>query len=264
MKENKIGFYNQVGVPKEEIERLKNIEFPNLVSETILNNFNLEGKRILDIGSGSNGELGRYMVGRGGIYVAVDIRKEMLVQIKNAFDMNSIPFFGVQADVVELPFIDNQFNFSHLRFVLMHLSPENQRRAIKETVRVTKEKAFLIDYNWRSLASSTHPNELSKFRNLSFKLIHQSGVDPFLGEKLEALIKETVPNLTFRIQSFQRKEDDYTNELVTLCQVSSKIANIRLGDSALSEQFQALGEEFKNNPIKFSPPEVVVTVIDKE
>ena len=264
MKENQIGFYNQVGVPKEEIERLKNIEFPNLVSETILNNFDLSKKRILDVGSGSNGELGRYMVGRGGVYVAVDIRKEMLTQIKNSFELNSLPFFGVQADVAELPFVDNQFDFSHLRFVLMHLSPKNQRRAIEETVRVTKENIFIIDYNWRTLVSSTHSEEIKKFRKLSFELTEQSGVDPFLGEKIEELIKEATPNMTYRVQKFQRKEDDYTNELIALCEVSNKIAKARLNNPDLSEKFLSLSRELKINPVKFSPPEVVVAVIDKE
>jgi hypothetical protein len=38
-------FYKQEGIPQEEIKRLKQMEYPNFVSEILLSRFDLGGKK---------------------------------------------------------------------------------------------------------------------------------------------------------------------------------------------------------------------------
>ena len=68
MPNEKGGFYEQEGVPQEEIERLKTFEFPTYASETLLRQEDLAGKHFLDSGAGANPSLGKFVEKQNGIY----------------------------------------------------------------------------------------------------------------------------------------------------------------------------------------------------
>lgn len=257
------GFYKKEGVPKEEIERLKNIDFPSHVSIELLEGADLEGKKLLDIGAGSNSKLGEYVEGKGGKYVAMDLRMEMLRNIEDQFEQKDLNFYGIQANVKDLPFIDESVDFIHQRFVLMHLSPEDQKKAIREILRISKDESFLVEYDWGTLSSEENEEILNKFRNLSYELMSKFKIDPLMGGKLGNLLEEIDQNLNVDIKRFSREEADYTDELVALCAISGKMAVNILKDEALAEKFDKLKEELDKNHIKFTPPDIVGATVKK-
>ena len=79
-------FYSQKEIPQEEIERLKQIEYPNFVSESLLNEFNLEGKKILDAGAGLNAKLAEFVSRKKGMYVPFDFRVDVLTEMKGKLE----------------------------------------------------------------------------------------------------------------------------------------------------------------------------------
>ena len=129
-------FYSGEGVPNEEIERLKNFAYPNQVSAQILGNMDISGKIVADIGSGPNPELGEFILSKKGRYVPVDLRPEMLEELKESLESGE-DFYGVIADVKQLPFANSSVDIAHQRFVLMHLSEEGRLKAINELSRIT-------------------------------------------------------------------------------------------------------------------------------
>ena len=126
-------FYGQQGIPREEIERMKAISYPTYVSETILNSFDLKGKKILDsAGAGPTPNLAEFVKQKGGTYEPLDFRR---VDAPKGIDAR------------ELPFKDGSFDVVHERFVLMNIEKEDRPQALKEFMRVGKEKLVLLEYN---------------------------------------------------------------------------------------------------------------------
>jgi ubiquinone/menaquinone biosynthesis C-methylase UbiE len=115
-------FYEQKEIPQEEIERLKRIEYPNFVSVAMLDGLALEGKTILDSGAGPNTRLAEFISKRGGMYVPMDIRSDVLADMKEKLNQENMPFYGVRGDVRALPFADKSFDIVHQRFVLMNIA----------------------------------------------------------------------------------------------------------------------------------------------
>lgn len=254
-------FYKQVEIPKEEIERLKRIEYPNFVSETLLNDFDLENKKVLDEGAGSNAKLAEFVFRKKGMYVPLDIRADMLKEMKGALRDIEIPFYGVKADVKALPFADKSFDVVHQRFVLMNIAPETRKQALIETLRVAKENVLLIEYNWETMKSTENPEIIERFRELAFKVFAKFSTDPYMGEKFEDLFKEVSSDLNYSLQSFKREEDvANVPELILMLRQFYGEAK-KLKDEVLAKGFNDLIEKLEKSPIKFAPPEIVVATI---
>lgn len=258
------GFYANFDIPEEEIQRLKEIAYPNFVSQCLLDQFEMNKRTLLDTGAGSNAELGEYVMKRGGTYVPIDLRREMLAEIKQKFDASDSPFFGIQADIHTLPFMDNQFSYAHLRFVLMHIKPESRKAALQEILRVIKDKVFILKYNWRTLDAEAPSELLVRFKDLSHILMEKAGVEPFMGQKLEELVRETVGEEHYTMARFGRKEGNYADELVLLCDSSAQIALSHLKSKALQKSLERLSFDLRDKDVTFTPPEIVVAVIQKQ
>ena len=84
-------FYGQKEIPEEDIERLKVIEYPNFVSETLLSELNLSDKKVVDVGAGPNARLAEYVTRRNGVYVPVDLRIDVLKEMRRQLDITT-PF----------------------------------------------------------------------------------------------------------------------------------------------------------------------------
>lgn len=257
-------FYKQQEIPREEIERLKQIEYPNFVSETLLNEFDLERKRMLDVGSGPNIKLAEFVARKRGMYVPLDIRGDVLKEMKDGLANNETPFYGVRGDVKLLPFADNSFDIVHQRFVLMNVAPETRAKALGEILRVSKKDILLLEYNWRTLKSAESPKIIDRFRDLSFQMFAKFSTDPYMGEKFEQLFNEVDPHLNYSLQNLKREESaDNMPELMLNLRGFYKGAKDFLKDEKLAEDFKKLIEELKKSPIKFAPPEIVAAVINK-
>ncbi|KKP97976.1 MAG: hypothetical protein US71_C0001G0082 [Parcubacteria group bacterium GW2011_GWD2_38_12] len=193
----------------------------------------------------------------------LDLRMEMLKNIENQFKQDHLNFYGIQASAKDLPITDESVDFVHQRFVLMHLSPEDQKRDIKEVLRVAKDKVFLLEYDWETLSSRENEDILKEFRDLSFQLMGKSKIDPFMGAKLEMLLGEVGQGLDTDIKKFSREESDYTDELIDLCVISNKMATSILKDEDLASKFSALRDKLSNSHIKFTPPSIVAVTVRK-
>lgn len=257
------GFYKKEGVPIEEIERLKKIDYPNFASIELIDGIDLKDKKFLDVGAGSNSNLGEFVKKNGGNYIALDLRMEMLKNIEKQFEQNNLNFYGIQASVKDLPFSEESIDFIHQRFVLMHLSVEDQKKAVEEILRVSKNESFLLEYDWGVLSSKENEDILGEFRELSFQLMDKFKIDTFVGNKLKNILDEVGQNSTISIKRFSREEADYTNELIDLCAISIQMSRNILKDEYLAEKFDKLRDKLNNNYIKFIPPDIVSAVIRK-
>ncbi len=127
-------FNNQEAYFKWRVEKVKRISkrFPIMFSE-------VNGKRVLDIGCGSEAPLSFFLTKKGAKVIAGDVTKEIVNQAKKFSKKADIRVFGAE----KLPFRDKEFDFTFMMDVLEHV--EDPEKAIKEAVRVTKEggKIFL-------------------------------------------------------------------------------------------------------------------------
>lgn len=256
-------FYSQKKIPQEEIERMRQIEYPNFVSETLLNEFDLQDKKILDAGAGPNSRLAEFIQKKGGSCVPLDLRKDELKIMRSDLEKNNIPFLGAQGDVKKLPFKNESFDIVHQRFVLMNILPESRKEALQEVLRVGKEALLLLEYNWRTLKSTEYPETIEEFRDLAFQLFSRFSTDPYMGEKFEDLFQEIDPNLKYTLDSFSREEGNYTPELLLNLRGFHRAAKDILKDTEMTDKLEALIEKLEKEPIEFVPPDTVVAIIRK-
>ena len=257
-------FYGQKEIPQEEIERLKQIEYPNYVSETLLQGFDLKGKKILDAGAGPNSGLAEFIQTEGGIYVPLDLRGDVLKEMGDKLKDSEVPFRGVRGDVKVLPFKDESFDLVHQRFVLMNVLSKSRPEVLREALRVGKDALLFIEYNWRTLHSSESPEVIEEFRDLAFQMFSRFSTDPYMGEKFGALFREVDPKLNYTLRSFRREEDEAnTPELLLNLRGFYRGAKDFLRDDAMAGKFEKLIESLEKKPIKFVPPEIVAAIVRK-
>ena len=257
-------FYVQKELPQEEIERLKQIEYPHLASEVLLNQFNLEGQKILDVGAGPNTKLAEFVAGKKGVYMPLDIRIDMLKEMRVKLFITDIPFFGITGDVKALPFANETFDFVHQRFVLMNIAPETRKKALEEALRVGKENILLLEYNWKTFRSTKNPETIERFKDLAFQMFARFSIDLYMGEKYRELLDSVDPHLNYSLRSFKREEGVAdTVELILILRIFYQGAKNVLKDENLAEESRKLREELEKSPIKFVPPEIVTAIIKK-
>lgn len=255
-------FYKEESIPKEEINRLRHIEYPNFVSVALLDGLVLKGKSVLDSGAGPNTRLAEFISKRGGTYVPMDIRGDVLADMKEKLDKENVPFYGVRGDVKALPFADKTFDIVHQRFVLMNIVPEARTQAVEEILRVARERALLLEYNWETMKSSEQPEMLERFRDVAFRLFGRFSTDPYMGSKFDELFTAINPDLQYSLQHFQREEDAaYTPELILNLRGFQQAAQNILKDDRLSEDCERLIGDLETKPLRFAPPEIVVATV---
>lgn len=279
------GFYGTEGVPSSEINRLqRQAEFANEVSKELLESEELAGKTLLDAGAGSSSAgFAQFVEDRGGQYIPLDLRAEMLHALKEKrgeTDRGEEEGFGagVQGSIMELPFADESINLAHERFVLMHLSPDERKKAVSELMRVSKEKIFLVEFNWDSLASSSNDPRLLDFKKYSAELQKLSGIEPNMGDRLPELIEAAAPGKAYHLTRFDRDEGNYTDDFVGLAQISSDMALRQMPPEdahspedqekrerlrKLAEEFLRLKKEMEESPFVCVPHQIVGAEIEK-
>lgn len=257
-------FYKDAEVPQEEIDRMKTIEYPTYVSETVLGAIDLTDKKVLDSGAGPNPSLAEFVDRKKGIYVPFDIRGDVLKEMQTKLEAEMVPFYGVRGDVRSLPFGDEAFDVVHQRFVLMNISEGSRKQATEELLRVCKDSLVLLEYNWRTLRSEKHPEFIERFKQIAFKLFTAFSTDPYMGEKLEDFVSTTAPSRECSIERFQRPEDvGNTTELILNLKAFYNAAKNVLKDEAYANDILEMIAELEESPIEFAPPEIVVAVIKK-
>jgi SAM-dependent methyltransferase len=123
------------------MERFKKFGYPNLVSAAVLPN-DLSRLTVGDVGAGSGKTLNDIVKARGGDYLAIDAKIEML-QAQKTQGTEKL----AQASILSLPFTNKSLDILHTRFVLMNLPSNLRPLAIKELARVGKEN-YVLDFDW--------------------------------------------------------------------------------------------------------------------
>lgn len=257
----KIEFYKGAHAD-EDMERMRRIEYPNLVSEQLFDQFELSNKKVLDSGSGPNPGLAEYVARRDGTYIPLDLRTDALASMKEKLDTEQLPFLGVRGDVRALPFTDHTFDLVHQRFVFMNIAPETRQKALEELLRVGKNDFVFLEYDWRTLASAENPELIETFRRLAFEGFKKFNTDPFMGQKLEELVRQGGLDLQCDIREFRRPEETAnTPELILNVRGMAAGAKQVLHDDALAGELEDLAKKLEEKPFAFEPPAIIAAIV---
>ncbi len=63
-----------------------------------------------------------------------------------------------------MPYKDEAFDFVYQRFVLMNTNPNDHEKIINEIMRVTKDSAILLEYDWHDLQSYENPEIIEDYK----------------------------------------------------------------------------------------------------
>ncbi|HVX91393.1 MAG TPA: class I SAM-dependent methyltransferase [Candidatus Paceibacterota bacterium] len=231
-------FYRGKGVSPEELRRLNSLKRPNERSQELLNQLDMTNKNLLDVGAGSNPELGSYMKVRNGGYTAIDVNPAMVASMNEAFKSAGLPYESKQEDIVAgTSFASESFDVAHERFVLMNIKPETRAAAIQEMVRVAKEGVVLMEYDWSTFSSTSHPELIASVKQFVERVFTTTNTDPYMGGKLEAAVREALPDSSYTKERFLEPESPtFLPEMLAL--MESIQANAKRYEESLSDESQ--------------------------
>ena len=98
----------------------------------------LKGKRVLDMGSG-RGNFTVFLAKQGAKAMGVDVGPQLIAGAKSLAKVNHVDCNFQEANVSNLPFEANSYDFLVGLGILHHLSRSDLRKALQETHRVLKE-----------------------------------------------------------------------------------------------------------------------------
>jgi hypothetical protein len=218
-------------VPSSVTKLMDALDFPHAVSTEVLGE--LEFGSLLDVGAGKDVRLAEHVVRqRGARYTALDFGREegpdgtttfaeaMRARLRSA----GLVATAVEGDVRDIPASVAPADVVHQRFVFMHLTPADRRRALAEMLRLAKRHVVLLDYAWRTFASTSHPRLVSEFVEKTYALMAIVNADPHAGEALSALAREVAPQAAIAKRVFELPEGDHAHQLFVLCPLQADIA----------------------------------------
>lgn len=139
--------------------------FQNRIFQKLLQRVgNIKDKDTLDIGTGI-GRWAKRLANRGGNVIGIDL-DEKVIQ-KNLEFYPDIKF--VPMSCTDLTFKDNSFDLVTSVTVLQHIPYEEQKRAIREIVRVTRKGGHILILESayvKSICESVFPNSQKKWSEL--------------------------------------------------------------------------------------------------
>lgn len=250
--------YEKTEVGDAEKKRLQELEYPTSISESLIGD-DLEGKTILDLGAGPNLALGRFTKEHLGTYLAFDINTAFLEEQKKG---EATPIRG---SIDCLPFKENAIDIVHTRFVLMHLSPQERAKAIREALRVTKEKTLFLEYDWGAV---TGGEIIEAFKQFAVAFMQLRGMEPFMGAKLADTVREAIQD-KFQIEEkrFHREAGNYYNEIIPLTKSMREVLTVIKEEQLLSTLNGLLArlesESQKEEPEIFTRPDIVAVEAKK-
>lgn len=196
------------------------------------------GHRVLDIGTGFGAMTFDLGVHQSLQISSIDVDEQALdaarsiynqLQVVGAFQSGTRISF-TKADIEELPYEDNGFDFVVGRFVYQHL--QNPQAATLEIFRVVRPGGHICLIDIDDQLVLTYPEHVGGFSRLQdafIKLQHRKGGDRYVGRKLATYLQEG---------GFQ--------VLATVIQPESQYAQIQtddLGFQFMIDRFQQVREE---------------------
>jgi len=124
--------------------------------------------KIIDIGCGT-GKVGKYLASLGNELYGLDLSSGMLNEAKSAFNLDSLEFKPIQANMRSLPFQNDSFDGISSVASLIHVSPENRDFVFQEFSRILKPEG-VIYLSVQNMLSPKHIKRIiqSSFCNLGF------------------------------------------------------------------------------------------------
>ncbi len=233
-----------------EADRLKKFFYPTSVTKEVLGN-DIYGKKVLDLGAGTNIDFNLLVNNLGGKYFAFDILRKSLLDQQAVVGSNV-----VEGNVPLLPFETNSVDIAHTRFVLGHLQPKEQDLTIKEAVRVASKTIFFLEWDYTSFQGG---EAVDCFVVVAKEFFRQVNFDSRLGSDLESIVKRSLKdeNAIIESETFLRKPGDYYGEVIDIGRSFSDSAT-RLKLMSLKGEIdqvtaRLITESQKDDPEKFSP-----------
>lgn len=273
--EIEIGFYDNSLETATESERLIAMsEFADPISLEIICETlgaDLKERVVLDLGAGDSTSLGSKIESMGAKYLPVDSRQESVQKQRLA------GFEATQSNATALDIPDNKVDLLHSRFTFGWLNDEERKMALRESIRVLKNKGSIIvsDYDWSAIEG---PEPLMAAAKEAVKLLQNFGFNTVYGRE----ISEDLRILTGDIKHdsgaeilFQpeKRESIYEGTIVgglaileltaeSICDFLDQTGDYSIIDS-LREKVSELKEYVINNPdetVKLA--DVVTQIID--
>ena len=241
--------YEEKVAISEEKKRLEGFPYPFTVSISVIGD-NIEGKKILDLGSGPNKSLGNWANSLKASYFPCDISKEFLLNQMSNGNTNCC-----LCSAHNLPFENNTFDIAHVRFLLIHVNdPHKRAQLINQVVSVCKNFMFL-EFDWSTFKYGPIVGEFVK---LTLEIMKEIA-DFDIGRRLEQEISRVAPIRS--VTKHKRPIGNYYREILPLANslkaTASKI-NPNLIDRADEMIVNITKESEKEEPELFTPPEIVV------
>ncbi len=266
----------QVGAPATELKRLETFEWSNQVSKSIIEAVceNIPFARILDAGCGPGTQMAEICNSLKKLYFGFDNGKtedgELISEVlkENLFEKNipGVITYGSVLDDIDTLDINfqnnqNQPDIIHMRFVLMHMPKVMWKQVIKNMVNAALDKVVLIEYDWISVKSSSHPDLIEGCIKTFEKFANLVNLDLYAGGKVKNNVDELGYSANYNIYS--RAEGKFADELLskipTAIQICKKINETELADELIKKMnlIRAYSDE-----LTLVPAEAHAVVID--
>lgn len=271
----------EIGAPATEIKRLENFEWPSLVSKSIIESICAGTKinSLLDAGCGPGTQVAAICQKLGIAYTGFDNGKvtpasnSYIVDIlKSSLNRDGLPGVAVYADVLTVgldsfngrnpdPRNDSLPDIAHMRFVLMHLMSCDWDTAIINMVKLAQKRVVLMEYDWRSVSSKTHPTLTRETVELFEKFAALVNLDLYAGHKLGEKADYYGYPSTYNIYS--RAEGRFEVELLSKIPGAAEMARM-LGHRGIADELEDKLAQFKSfgGATTLTPAEIHSVVID--
>jgi len=138
----------------------------NIDTEYFFNKYCKDKGSVLDIGSGNSRNLLRFAKSGFKCY-GIDFSQKVIDYSKEFTKKNNIKVNLKKANMLKLPFKDNNFDYVLMIASLHHIDKKNQIKALKESYRVLKNKGKMLISVWNK--PSENPYTAWKVKDKIYK-----------------------------------------------------------------------------------------------
>ncbi len=272
----------EAGAPSVEAQRLESFDWPNQVSRSIIETINYRAhiNSLLDAGAGPGTGVARICAEFGIAYTGFDnglfetgpyrisfaekLRGNLNYEglrgasvFANVLDVGLDSFYGLNPD----PRNNDLYDVAHMRFVQMHLGEIHRDIAVINLLKLAKKRVILMEYDWQSVASSTHPELIQECVSTVENFAKLVNLDIYCGRSLANAEQSFGFPTNYAIYS--RPEGPFAAELLSKLPTCIQVSK-QLGHEELSEQLMAVSKKITAvaDRMTLIPAEIHSAVID--
>lgn len=136
--------------------------------DALVKGFQLDNKKILDIGSGLGGAAIHFAQKYNAMVTGIEINQIMVDEASRRVPetlQNQVKFLYYD-DIKHLPFSDESFDLAYSKGVFVHLDVEDKLTLFKEIFRVLKRDTYFIIGDWLSLVNGHWGEKMEEMMRL--------------------------------------------------------------------------------------------------